>query len=248
MAAHARFRRLPGAMRVLAVELCHYLDILITCAAAQPPRTVSPAGAADGDLPSQASSAAAEHGTGADGADEEQRPSQVDDPEPPEQQSAHGSPHAADTLRPSDQAVPPGDSSRHEGTAASSAVQSAPTLVRALYGGIVTFVLELLSDADVGAKPAEIAAPLQLHLRFLQIAQFQSAKAAPQPGPVAADIKTVPEQGLDLPAGAVQRLLRVGTPLTRLRSVQASAYAVGDFSSGPLKLKQAGPESFTCYK
>ena len=217
VAAHARFRRLPGAMRVLAVELCHYLDILVTCAAAKPPSAPSPADTAAGAVPAQASITAPDLGTRTAAADLLPN-SQSNDAVQPGPQAAQGPAHDADFVQLTDQEVPSDGTVSSEGVGVSTE-QSAPPLVMALYEAVVMFVLEFLSDADAGAKPAEIAAPLQLHVRFLQIAQWQSAESASQHGPAAAAAEPWPEQGLDLPAAAVQRLLSTGTPLTRLRFV-----------------------------
>ena len=232
VAAHARFRRLPGAMRVLAVELCHYLDILITCAAAKLPAAPTPGDPAAADVPSLASPVAAEHGAGNSSA-EEQSTAAPTDPAQLAQQLAQ-------TLRSTGDAVParsdeaPEDDSlsevKEQGIGVStvqlpiSTMQPGPLLIGVLYGDIVTFVLELLSDADAGAKPAEIAAPLQLHLRFLQIAQWQSIESMPasEPGGASAAKEPHLEQGLSLPTPAVRRFLRVDTPLNRLRSVSVA--------------------------
>ena len=250
-AAHSRFRRLPGAMRVLAVELCHYVDILISCAAAVPPAaapatptavaTARPAvaGVFSSTEPAEGGSrlgAAANQevdateleliepqGSGAEVIDSVQQDSPEDSPQPSD--LAPADQHAAQKSAAEDSvAQGSGQDQAPRGDQASSARQEhprpqAPPAVRDLYEPLVEFVLELLSDADAGAKPAEIAAPLQLHLRALQIAQWQSSSSTTLQQSAQAESTSAPSSHgqLDLAAHAVQRLLRSGTSLTSLR-------------------------------
>ena len=248
-AAHSRFRRLPGAMRVLAVELCHYVDILISCAAA-----VSPAAAPAMPALAPASTAAtpaapvSQIAVGGVGAAARQQHDAAGsslferDPQNSDADLAGTGEQdikQQDSPQPSDEA--PADqhavqksaeegSDTQQGEQASSARQTqsgsqAPPAVRDLYQPLVAFVLELLSDADAGAKPAEIAAPLQLHLRALQIAQWQSSNGTMSERSARAEgaSATVSRGSLDLAAHAVHRLLRFGTPLSTLRCVLAAA-------------------------
>ncbi len=255
-AAHSRFRRLPGAMRVLAVELCHYVDILISCAAAVSPAaapatpyaagadTVDATAAPNIQIAEDGADAAARQQHDAAGSKltkQEPEHSDADLAATAEQDMSQDSPQLRD-LAPADkdtaQQSAEEDSDIQEGgqqSAPSSEQPSsarqeqsgsqAPPAVRDLYEPLVSFVLELLSDADAGAKPAEIAAPLQLHLRALQIAQWQSSsgKTLEQSAQAEGTSAIISHGSLDLAAHVVQRLLRIGTPLSTLRCVLADA-------------------------
>ena len=257
-AAHSRFRRLPGAMRVLAVELCHYVDILFSCAAAVPPAAaaVAPtaadartaAGMADSGIASekggselvaaarkQVVTADLEHSeqqlrvSSADlgAAAEQKKPPESLQPSvlvPAIQQAAQKPAGEDSDGHKGGQESAPGSEEASSPRPEQSGSQASPA-VGHLYEPLVTFVLELLSDADAGAKPAEIAAPLQLHLRALQIAQWQSSSGttSEQSAQTEGTSAAVARKQLDLAAHAVQRMLRIGTPLTSLRYVVASA-------------------------
>ena len=255
VAAHSRFRQLPGAMRVLAVELCHYVDVLISCAASMSPPPASPAAGATTQVAvSQPASPGAGQGGSGDAAAAQQEHTKAQGADGPEQESEQSEPampatpkqdSAQSTLQPGEAGFPqqhaaqsPADSggdacsgqksllSEERGEEATLSARGkseppAPPAVRDLYEPLVAFVLELLSDADAGAKPAEIAAPLQLHLRALQIAQWQSSGERPTRASNAAEPELSGQ--LDLPAQAVQRFLRLGTPLTNLRWALSAA-------------------------
>ena len=248
-AAHSRFRRLPGAMRVLAVELCHYVDILISCAAAVSPAAAPATPTAAALSTAEASSIGVAEG-GVDAAARQQddaAESKLSEQELQNNDADLAATAEQDTFRDSSQPRQLAPTDKHAAQQSADEygdVQEggqdpapggeqalparheqsglrAPPAVRDLYEPLVAFVLELLSDANAGAKPAEIAAPLQLHLRALQIAQWQSTSGttSEQSAQAEGTPATTSHGSLELAAHAVQRLLRIGTPLSTLRCV-----------------------------
>lgn len=238
-AAHARFRRLPGAMRVLAVELCHYADTLITCAAAAVPavaRDAAPAAepvqpsqadvagqvletepaiaAANGGVETQERSAAG----GMSGEDGETRAAARVSGEQRDSAAGNAEQFSAANAAASESspAAAVAAAPQQSVTAPKQASAAAPT-VASLYGSVVAFVLEVLTDAQEGAKANETAAPLQLHLRCLQIAHWQGMVVAAAGGPAGAAQPLQRSESASLPPDGIRSLLAPDSSFARLR-------------------------------
>lgn len=256
VAAHTRFRRLPGAMRVLAVELCHYADTLITCAAAAVATDSSAITIAASMRQSTDSPEVQEADLGmalATGRKSRTGPrfsteggnSASEGGKTMSVTGNDGRVEGGERTIANQTVSSRGDAAGSEGSKSSTAVSSAappqpqteavaipvavtpegafsphiPT-VASLYGSIVAFVLDMLSDAELGAKPGETAAPLQLHLRCLSIVHWQMTAAVGATGRAAQS-----EGGAgvaDLPAEGIMSLLAPESSFSRLRWAGAS--------------------------
>ena len=213
-------------MRVLGLELCHYTDELITCTA-----TAAPQAAAALSQPPHPTTA---HAPVASSMQGRQYSLQSDAASvgPPAQKGSDGQNCAGEsgtntevgvtfivnalvdtpirvslTIRSKQSGTEAGQSEQPPNAVAHSVARS--------YSSIVEFVLELLSDAAEGAKVAETAVPLQLHLRCLQIIHWQ-AVSDPLATPAGAQ-RATGDCVSSVLADGVQKLLASEGSFARLR-------------------------------